>query len=1627
MRKNPLRTKSQDDYNNLNRKYPKLKFNLVDKPDKKDIDFKAKFSVLPSNFKPKFPKKVNSFLNLNNNLHKLGTNKSNKLMKQLSKASENDIPLAKSSLNVKNNLLTKTFIEKAKLAKTKSVYDTNDFNNPFKKTTLKKTKNNFLKLITKTNEGNYEREYSDLKNSMINNGEPLELEEEDSLEKVEKKLQDKLFDMGKEFEFMEFEVEPLDMTVNNFNVNRKKKKLISKKTKDFEGKKESKKKKFMTTAIRKKGNMLSQITPTNSQNAISDNLFFNKHRLQDLDDSTKTFIKEKNEKKNIHKHTNFLRKLKFGASNIKQSRISNNLKNSVFMGKNARNLNLYDKLTSIFKTNHPKFFPKKTTILKKSQTYSNIESKIGQTFITSLDSFEKSNSLTSEREMPIIDKEKFRFLSHKKLVYDSLDDEELIEDAVTENFYIMPNSYFIIIIDTMVLIFTFWSMVYKPLYLVLNNCDVQNTITSINFDNLSNIFIDALFIVDLIINFFKAYYNFDEQLITKTNQIFCHYIKGYFIIDLISAIPYYSIIKFIALNRYMKYGINPSCSQYFNHQINDIFQVIEVLKLLKVIKCISKNNIVTHYLLSILNTLSFFENWSYLIFNISLFFLLLHLTACIHIFISSTAYPNWIIIKNLNMSSFPTVYLSSIYFLITTVTSVGYGDITGNTFTEFCFQIVILLVGIIAYSWLISSLSNYVKENNSQNEIFSKKVNMLNEILLEHPNMPKELYDKIYLHLEYINLRHKKDKSSLIDSLPHTVKKSLLYEMYRPIIDNFNFFKNFKNSEFINKVISKLKPIIGVKNDILLEQGEIIEETFFVKQGRLSLEVKIDTNRPEKSVQKLLNEEYFFGLENNELYQQNAFGLANMTTIKKKLNATSINKDNNILNNLYNKNTIIMNNINQKEKEIKSVLTNDQGKGEIQNHQKFNTNCICLKILDIRKNEHFGALLMFLNKRSPLRLRVKTKKAELYFLKKIDAIEISSSYPNIWKRANRASFHNLKQIKKIMHKIIIHFCETYGINFMTKISVVNNIKDMNDLKQFYTIQNKLNKEYENNNFTVLNKNTNDQKMFSGLANKSQLRMLKEFISNNNSDSLTNKYQEKSIEQPELKDFDISKDISRDISNDISKDNVDENLSNNDTSFDKEDQTNCTLNKFKTEKKPGSSKKENTFNKNNNANSKNEINNSLSQENHESDETKTKDKNNKKINYGKEESKKLIKNYGTPYYPEDINDEIYPKDVQSGNSNDNNNNNVEELEYTPVNYLLSSQGSMKNNYIQTINELNIKGEKRNPSNVTINNNYITNNVINNIQPQKIKNELSIFHFNFNFKSTKEKFNIIAFNQHNNYTNKSFNFSISKNFFEITTKNKLRNRKKVKNKNNIRNRNNNDNNMPSSKRSHSSKSSDIKNNKLDKSFTCAIPLKKVKHSSSSSDNSSESEDEENDNKNKKLKIRKNKRFNYNSEYFNLNQLTKGKFSKNIKFQIYIKNIILEKLSDINHSKVELPRVRESLKRKISSSALPLNKKKISKKFSAFLPSLNFRNENKLKSVYPKNQKSNLIAFELNDKGNHNNITKKKITRKSANDNFLNHINRNIRDDSAVLNDPGKFYNGLFNGLMKKYTKANFKFPK
>jgi hypothetical protein len=86
-----------------------------------------------------------------------------------------------------------------------------------------------------------------------------------------------------------------------------------------------------------------------------------------------------------------------------------------------------------------------------------------------------------------------------------------------------------------------------------------------------------------------------------------------------------------------------------------------------------------------------------------------------------------------------------------------------------------------------------------------------------------------------------------------------------------------------------------------------------------------------------------------------------------------------------------------------------------------------LHILDVLKNEHFGELYMFLNKPCPLSLRVKSKKVDLYLLRKKDASNIRKDYPNIWKRIDDKAMHNMKSIKSLTKRIINRYCILNGI------------------------------------------------------------------------------------------------------------------------------------------------------------------------------------------------------------------------------------------------------------------------------------------------------------------------------------------------------------------------------------------------------------------------------------------------------------------------------------------------------------------------------------------------------------------------------------------------------------------------
>ena len=285
--------------------------------------------------------------------------------------------------------------------------------------------------------------------------------------------------------------------------------------------------------------------------------------------------------------------------------------------------------------------------------------------------------------------------------------------------------------------------------------------------------------------------------------------------------------------------------------------------------------------------------------------------------------------------------------------------------------------------------------------------------------------------------------------------------------------------------MTKLIPVITNKGDIIIDKNEIVNSMIFVKQGRLSVELAINMNNIYNEIDDYINGNFILGEDKEdkkkklEIYKRkNTFSL--MSTLNYTMDDSFILNSGRKLSLSYKKPVSFRKNL---LKFMKNQFLS--GNNDIQDNANF-TKIKYVKLYYIRKGEHFGEIFMFLNKPSSFTLRVKSPKAELLMLKKIDAIEISSNYPNIWKRVNKKSFKNLVHLKELISREIIKFCGKNGIKY-------NRSYKLEEVKRFNSLPNnkKMESKDKNNQKKDLRKRfksfqINHQKLIQENLNKKRL-------------------------------------------------------------------------------------------------------------------------------------------------------------------------------------------------------------------------------------------------------------------------------------------------------------------------------------------------------------------------------------------------------------------------------------------------------------------------------------------------------------------------------------------------------------
>ena len=711
--------------------------------------------------------------------------------------------------------------------------------------------------------------------------------------------------------------------------------------------------------------------------------------------------------------------------------ISNNsIISSVYTNKKRNNSTdynnlIFDKDNDTFEKNENKITSNSHIVKIKKPKKKNKDNKKNENKNNEKGKKEKNTDVKNNKIINNKFSKKYRKIQKIKNIYDSMDDHESDEDI--EGDVINPETKYILIFDLLIIILYIYTF-----FIITINLSTAKCFCSYN----NNIFVDIIFystdilyILDLIISFFRSYYNFEYKLIKVNILIIKNYLTGDFFLDLLEAIPIFTISKYICFKNANYYN----CYEYEMASLLFFLKTASIIKVFKIIKILGrKKNQALDNFLELISENYTIERTSLLIIDSLIFVGIIHCFVCFHIFIGKHSYSNWILKTSAENESFFYIYIESLYFLITTLTTVGYGDITCHSFGERIFHILLLAVGSIFYSYIISTIGNYIKNDSHAKIKYNNDLNILENIRIAYPNMPFKLYKNINKYLESNSSSQEKcDVNLLIDTLPFTLKNTILFTMYKSVIKKFKFFKNNDNSEFIARVLTNFIPKISKKNEFLIYEGEIVEEIIFIKDGKISLNAAINQEDPSKSIDKYFNEKFspFSSDEEKKLLESriNDNNINKSTYVSQKNGEITYDSAKSKINNTFKT-------MKNKPPEEKSFLLNN-------NYQNNDSNDSCkfdinggviknedgsyqyLKIIDIRKNEHFGCVFMTLKKPCPLSLQVKTKFAELYLYKKEEAVATSKSYPNIWQKLYRKEFHNLRAIKNLTFKVLRKYME----------------------------------------------------------------------------------------------------------------------------------------------------------------------------------------------------------------------------------------------------------------------------------------------------------------------------------------------------------------------------------------------------------------------------------------------------------------------------------------------------------------------------------------------------------------------------------------------------------------------------
>jgi len=388
-------------------------------------------------------------------------------------------------------------------------------------------------------------------------------------------------------------------------------------------------------------------------------------------------------------------------------------------------------------------------------------------------------------------------------------------EIVTKEFRILPNSKIHVYWDVFSIASILYYSIDAPIR-IASSYRASALASSYDYGFIVGYCIDAMFIVDMILRAsvyaYSSYEHGRTIIVTNKSQIRQKYLSsGKFKIDLLAVVPFDLIAA--------------GTSSY-----HSLFRLSKLIRVSQIPQAASN-----------------LQN---------------HLDACLHIKTTETQRS---VLLMLMYSLLLIVWSSagwnalrqgesgviSVYWALTTLSTVGYGDVTPEDFVETVYALIVGAVGAVFTAAVVANVTSFFHDAELSEHNYEHQMNCIKRYVERH-KISHDSSQRVLEYFDYVEQEQDGLSESVIlrEAIPDHLASNVLIHITQPMVEACDFFADCEIG-FIRKIMTSLEQVFFGAQCLVMNKHVPSNSMYFIKKGLVHLMKADEEDESLKVIRKL--------------------------------------------------------------------------------------------------------------------------------------------------------------------------------------------------------------------------------------------------------------------------------------------------------------------------------------------------------------------------------------------------------------------------------------------------------------------------------------------------------------------------------------------------------------------------------------------------------------------------------------------------------------------------------------------------------------------------------------------------------------------------------------------------------